>query len=60
MCRGRRPGYVEDGSVEGGGDDGGGGGASGFPSCGFGWSLLAFMIAKMESVPIEGDRYLTG
>ena len=56
--RGQRSGYVKDGGVEGGGDDGGGGGKS--PSCGSGWFLLAFTVAKMESVPIEGDRCLTG
>ena len=48
--------------VEGGasGDRGDGGGCGGFASCGSGWSLLAFAVAKMGSVPIEGDRYLTG
>ena len=55
---GRCPGCVKDGAVEGGGDDGGRGG--GLPSCGSGWSLLAFTVAKKESVPIEGDRCLTG
>ena len=44
--------------MEGGGDDGGGGGR--FPPCGLGWSLLAFTVAKMEFVPIEGNRCLTG
>ena len=47
---------VEDGSDD--GEDGGGG--CGFPSCGLGWSLLAFIFAGVESVPIEGDRYLIG
>ena len=41
-------------------DGGGGGGGDGFPSCGSGRSLLAFTVAKMESVPIEEDRILNG
>ena len=45
--------------MEGVGDDGEGGGG-GFPSCGLGLSLLAFIVAKMVSVPIKGDRCLTG
>ena len=58
MRRGGWPGDAEDRGVEGSGDDGGG--DSGFPSCGLGWSLLAFIVAKMESVPIGGDRFLIG
>ena len=39
---------------------GGGGGGDGFSSCSPGWSLLVFTVAKMEFVPIEGDRILAG
>ena len=41
----------------GGGGDGGSGGDR-FLSSSSGWSLLAFTVAKMESVPIAGDRIL--
>ena len=50
--------WCVEGGASGDRDDGGCGG--GFASCVSGWSLLAFTVAKMESVPIEGDRCLTG